>query len=207
MAIHVFIDNSNIFRGAQRAMKTVEPWAHWAAIRVHYRQLFEVIEADRPALTRVMGGSVPPGNEALWEHARNAGYSTDLLRRVNADDGRLVEQGVDEVLHLKIANTLLDFDKATLVVVSGDGRLSEFSTSFRDQVERALKRGWSAEVWSWRSQMSGRYNDLQNAYATTLSLFELDPYYYSVTFLKGGRYDGTDVGERIVSPVPRYRVA
>ncbi len=42
------------------------------------------------------------------KHAQRGGYDTDLLRRVEADDGRLIEQGVDEMLHLKIANALLD---------------------------------------------------------------------------------------------------
>ena len=110
----------------------------------------EIIEDGRNAFTRVMAGSVPPGNEDLWKHARSYGYETDCLKRVADDDtGKLVEQGVDEALHLKIANTLLDYDKGTLVVVSGDGTPSHVSTSFPDQVRRALKRGWSVEVWSW----------------------------------------------------------
>ena len=100
MARHVFIDNSNIFGGAQRAATTLEPEALWLAVRVHYRNLFQLVERDGDVVSRVLAGSVPPGNDALWEHARRGGYDTDLLRRVETDNGRLIEQGVDEMLHL-----------------------------------------------------------------------------------------------------------
>jgi hypothetical protein len=205
MAIHVFIDNANVFGGAQRAAQTVEPHVHWKAIRVYYRNLFQLIESGRTAWTRVMGGSVPPGNDDLWDHARAWGYSTDLLKRVEDDDGRLVEQGVDEVLHLKIANTLLDFDSGTLVLVSGDGRTSEFDTSFPRQVERALKRGWPVEIWSWKAQLTKAYQRLA-APPGALKVFELDPHYSRVTFVKGGTYgpthSRTTVVDRIVEALP-----
>ena len=73
----------------------------------------------------MMAGSVPPGNDDLWAHAEDAGYQTDLLRKIEHDDGSLGEQAVDELMHLKIANVLLDFDEPqTLVLVTGDGKVS-----------------------------------------------------------------------------------
>ena len=104
MARHVFIDNSNIYGGAQRAAPTLEPGVVWPAVRVYFRNLVQLIERGGGVATRVLAGSVPPGSEDLWEHARRLGYNTDILRRVASDDGRLVEQAVDEVLLLKIAN-------------------------------------------------------------------------------------------------------
>src|SRR5262245_868408 len=100
MAHHIFVDNSNIYGGAQRAAGTIEPGAHWMSVRIYYRNLFRLIEGEDVA-TRVLAGSVPPGNDALWQVARDLGYNTDLLQRVEQDDGRLVEQAVDEMLHLK----------------------------------------------------------------------------------------------------------
>lgn len=102
MDAHVFIDNSNVFGGAQRAAHVLEPGALWMAVRIYYRNLFTLIERGLNPVTRVLAGSVPPGNDALWESARRCGYDTDLLRRVENFDGRLVEQGVDEIAHLKI---------------------------------------------------------------------------------------------------------
>jgi hypothetical protein len=149
MARHVFIDNSNIFGVAQRVAEARDTWEHWRSVRLYYKHLFKLVEGDDVA-TRGLAGSVPPDNEPLWQTARDLGYRTDLLLRVEGDDGRLVEQGVDEMLHLKIANAILDHKPPqTLVIVSGDGRVSEWDTSFPGQAERALKWGWNVEVWSW----------------------------------------------------------
>ena len=161
MTAHIFVDNANIFGGAQRAAKTIEPTEHWSGIRVYYQNLFKLIEHGHGRIrTRVMGGSVPPGNDDLWEHARKAGYDTDLLKRVDSDDGRLVEQGVDELLHLKIANVLLDYSPPqTLVLGTGDGARSTFGTSFRDQAARAFRLGWSVRIYSWKDQLSRKLRD------------------------------------------------
>ena len=207
MARHVFVDNSNIFGGAQRAANTLEPGTVWLAVRVYHRNLFHLIERDGDVATRVFAGSVPPGNEALWGYARDHGYDTDLLRRVERDDGRLVEQAVDEMLHLKIANAVLDHEPPqTLVIASGDGRESEWGTSFPGQAERALKRGWSVEVWSWEEQLTGRYRGLDHVYPGQVTVQALDPFYRSITFINAGTYrvDGAAVtlAGRVVSTLP-----
>lgn len=193
MPLHVFIDNSNVLGGAQRAATTQEPTIPWYALRVHFGHFFGLIEGGRPVATRVLGGSIPPGHEALWDAARAHGYSTDLLRKVVKDTGRLGEQGVDEVLHLKIANALLDHKAPqTLVLVTGDGSTSEFQTSFADQVRRAGRQGWHIEVWSWRDQLSGKFAQLVREGVQNLVVRHLDPHYHSITFVEGGQY--TDWG-------------
>jgi hypothetical protein len=189
MARHVFVDNSNIYGGAQRAAETLEPGSLWMSIRLYYKNLFKLIEGDGVA-TRVLAGSVPPGNETLWQTARDLGYNTDLLHRVERDDGRLTEQAVDEMLHLKMANALLDHEPPqTLVIASGDGRDTEAATSFPGQAERALKRGWNVEVWSWGEQLTKKYDRLCRAYSGRVTVKKLDPYYNSVTFVKAGTYN------------------
>lgn len=207
MPVHVFVDNSNIIGGARGAAATTEPHVPWVAVRVYFRNLFELIEGGRDVATRIMAGSIPPGNDALWEAARNHGYNTDLLRRVLADDGRLVEQAVDEMLHLKIANAILDNDPPqTLVIVSGDGRVSNYDTSFPKQAERALKRGWTVEVWSWRDQLSKAYERMVRQGVQNLTIHALDSYYESITFVKGGEYQvpgGTvTLNDRVVRNLP-----
>ncbi len=206
---HVFIDNSNIFGGTLRTAARVEAHIPWPAIRLYTRHFITLIEGGQAIGQRVFAGSVPPGNEDLWEYAREMGYNTDLLRKVERDDGRLGEQGVDELLHLKIANLLLDVDPPeTLVLATGDGRLSQFGTGFGAQAERALKRGWKVEVWSWAEQLSGVYGRLQTQYPGKLRIHELDPFYYSITFVQAGTYvppavaAPTPVAGRIVSSLP-----
>lgn len=204
MDAHIFIDNSNAFGGAQRAAAQQEPGAVWLAVRIYYRNLFALVERQLNPITRVLAGSVPPGNDALWEGARRCGYNTDLLRRVEKDDGRLVEQGVDEIAHLKIANVLLDYDPPqTLVLITGDGNDSDFGTSFTKQAERAMRRGWNVVVWSWQSQLSGRFSRLAEEHPTLMKVQTFDPHYMQVTFIQEGVYyvGGTsiNVGGRVVS--------
>lgn len=189
MDAHVFIDNSNVFGGAQRAAELLEPGVVRKSVRVYYRNLFRLIENGFNPVTRVLAGSLPPGNETLWEHARSKGYDPDLLHRVDRDDGRLAEQGVDEIVHLKIANVLLDFEAPqALILVTGDGNESDFGTSFLQQVKRALKRGWVVHVWSWAGQQSGKYARLAEETDGVLVVHQFDPYYWSLTFLQEGDY-------------------
>ena len=204
MDSHIFIDNSNIFGGAQRAAATHEPEAVWMAVRLYYRNFFQLLERETNPVTKVLAGSVPPGNEVLWEHARRYGYNTDLLHRIERDDGRLVEQGVDEIAHLKIANVLLDHEPPqTLVLVTGDGNDSDFGTSFTKQAERALKRGWDVHVWSWADQLSGKFARLSSIGSGNLVVNQLDNHYRSITFVQGGTYDvngsQVNVSGRVVS--------
>ena len=204
MDAHIFIDNSNAFGGAQRAAAQQEPNAVWLAVRIYYRNLFALVERQLNPVTRILAGSVPPGNEPLWDGARRCGYNTDLLRKVEKDDGRLVEQGVDEIAHLKIANVLLDYDAPqTLVLVTGDGGDSDFGTSFTKQAERAVRRGWNVVVWSWQSQLSGKFGRLAEEHPLLMKVKTFDPHYKQITFVQEGVYyvGGTSikVGGRIVS--------
>ena len=213
MGIHVFFDNSNIWGGAQALRLIKEPSVPWMALRLHYENLFDLVEGGRDAQTAILAGSIPPSCEALWEYARRQGYGTDLLRRVTNDDGRVTEQGVDEVLHLKMANALLDFAAPqTLVVATGDGRLSSFDTGFPSQIERALRVGWNVEVWTFSANCNRCYHRMARDSAGRLQVMPLDPYYEAITFVKGGEYYNKDeqgqktfftIPERVVAPLPR----
>jgi hypothetical protein len=141
---------------------------------------------------------VPPGNDHLWNHARQAGYDTDLLKKVEKDDGRLGEQGVDELLHLKIANVLLDHEPPqTLVLVTGDAKASDYGTSFLGQTERALKRGWDVHVWSWKGQLSPKFSKLTRP-GRAVQLHHLDDLYYDLVYLEKGTF--TIDGRSVVCP-------
>ena len=212
MGIHVFVDNSNILGGAQRCAQEKEPHVPWPALRVYFRNLFALLENGRERSSGIVGGSMPPGSEDLWTYARELGYNTDLLTKVQLDDGRLGEQGVDEVICLKMANCVLDFrTPQVMVVATGDGRVSDFGVGFVDQVERALSHDWRVEIYSWKAQTSGRLRDLCRRHPDSAVVIDLDPFYESLTFVKEGDYllktdAGSDVrmrlAPRIVSPLP-----
>src|SRR5947209_262683 len=104
MAIHIFWDNSNIWGGLQGIREIREPAVPWYALRGYFRNLYQLVSGGREVVTRVMAGSVPPECEELWEHARDLGFSTDLLQRVESAPNVQTEQAVDEIMHMKMAN-------------------------------------------------------------------------------------------------------
>lgn len=190
---HIFLYNSNIFGGAQRVAVEREKVPTWQCVRVDYSNLFRLLRYGKAHDgVSLLAGSVPPGNEALWEAARVAGFDTTLLRRVTADNGKLVEQGVDEAIHLRIGNILLDTEPdnvGTIVLATGDGAQTDQGSSFTDQVVRAAKRGWNVEIWSWQSQLAKRLRDTRLAYPNLVRVMKLDEWYRSIVFIKGGDYN------------------
>ena len=71
---------------------------------------------------------------------------------------RWVEQGVDEILHLKILESLVDTDEpTTIVLATGDAAEAEYSDGFMKMVERALQRGWTVELVSFWQTTSLAY--------------------------------------------------
>ncbi|WP_156347086.1 NYN domain-containing protein [Sphingomonas sp. Leaf33] len=207
MDAHIFIDNYNVIAGAQEAAKIREN-APWPAVRIHWRNFFKLVEGDYSPITRMFAGSLPPGNEALWQYAKDHGYDTSLLQRVVREDGRSGEQAVDEVLHAKIAGALLDFDAPqALVMVTGDGQAGEFGTSFLQQAERALRRGWNIDIWSWEAQLSGNFKNLAGRNSDKMKIFLFDRFYEAITFLREGEFHHGDgnlirISERRVSALP-----
>lgn len=92
---------------------------------------------------------------------------------------RWVEQGVDEILHLKMCQSILDTETpSTMVLATGDGAEAEMSDGFLAHVERALKRGWKVELISWRQQTNGGYRNkkFRAKWGEQFRIIELDEF-------------------------------
>ncbi|KNG50638.1 hypothetical protein DDE82_005307 [Stemphylium lycopersici] len=90
-----------------------------------------------------------------------------------------VEQGVDEILHLKMCQSIIDAEEpSTMVLATGDGAVAEMSDGFLAHVERALKRGWKVELISWGQQINGGYRKRQfrAKWAEQFTIIELDEF-------------------------------
>lgn len=90
-----------------------------------------------------------------------------------------VEQGVDEILHLKILESIVDTDvPSTMVVATGDAAKAEYSEGFMKMIVRALKKGWKVELVAWGKSISMDYRrpDFTNMWAGQFSIIELDQY-------------------------------
>ena len=153
-----------------------------------------ILERGRPAARRIVAGS----DELVQvEEAKRLSYETNILKRVvkpretrsKLDPGqpesrqvlgsRSFEQGVDEILHLKIAQSLLDATSpSTIVLASGDAAEAEFSDGFLKMLERALKRGWKVELVAFRSNVSSAYRakTWRQRWSLQFRIIELDEY-------------------------------
>ncbi|CAG8489749.1 15550_t:CDS:2 [Funneliformis mosseae] len=181
--IHVFIDNSNILVGflayykqQQYIKRTQNPKASSGQRQkpaLEYDALFTILERGRNIARRVLVASSPLYQPL--EQAAQTGYEVSVLKRVkrsSLDDlsendyqqppqqfEMEKEQCVDELLHLKILESLLDHHApATLVLASGDGKDAEyFQGGFHKCIIKALERGWKVEVISWQRQLSQNF--------------------------------------------------
>ncbi|KAF1916196.1 hypothetical protein BDU57DRAFT_516160 [Ampelomyces quisqualis] len=90
-----------------------------------------------------------------------------------------VEQGVDELLHLKMCQSLLDTEvPSTVVLATGDGAEAEMSDGFLAHVERALRKGWKVELVTWRQQTNGGYKRkaFRQKWGEQFTITELDEF-------------------------------
>ncbi|OCF39431.1 hypothetical protein I317_06755 [Kwoniella heveanensis CBS 569] len=90
--------------------------------------------------------------------ARISGHNDVGLRRYR-------EQGVDEILHLKILQVINEkgFSAergSTLILATGDARGGQFNRDgFPGAVREALKRGWNVELWSFTAGLSRAWKE------------------------------------------------
>lgn len=111
-----------------------------------------------------------------------------------------VEQAVDEILHLKILESIVDTPATpvtpaditqgmnggsantatcpTMILATGDAAEAEYSPGFQKMVQRALQKGWIVEVMAWGKSISAEYRRMTQspALAGRFRLIELDQY-------------------------------
>lgn len=72
---------------------------------------------------------------------------------------RFREQGVDELLQLKLHQALASADEvppnSTIILATGDGNVGQFNEEgFLGCVKLALKKGWRVELYAWEGGLS-----------------------------------------------------
>ncbi|KAL3479511.1 hypothetical protein BJX99DRAFT_222245 [Aspergillus californicus] len=185
--IHVFVDMSNISVGFHDTMKysrNIPVKTRIRRVPISFQNFSLILERGRPAAKRVLVGS---DRFAAITQGEQLGYEANILDRVqkikqptprqlkfrrnpraaqygghssetnDVLEERWVEQGVDEILHLKILESLLDDEPATIVLATGDAAEAEYSGGFMKMVERALQRGWKVELVSFTQVTSHAY--------------------------------------------------
>lgn len=209
--IHIFIDNSNIFIGAQHYVAdSYQIPKH--LVKLDYPQLFSFIETQANACVRTTISSTSASNEEYpvmkkvlvaskpmmqdcIQPAKNAGYETHLLDRIVKETvgGNDVfaykevkkERFVDELLHSKISESLLDYTCGVLCIVSGDGNWSEYGSGFSLNVARALKRNWTVVIFSFKKQLSSIYQHFQDQ--DRFFVVDLDEHVWDLVSVRKGK--------------------
>lgn len=70
------------------------------------------------------------------------------------------EQGVDEILHLKILQSAIDNPNCgTIALATGDAAHAEYSDGFKRNIERTLAFGWNIELYGWSRNISLAWHD------------------------------------------------
>ncbi|KAI9707167.1 MAG: hypothetical protein M1836_000127 [Candelina mexicana] len=172
-----------------------------------YQCLALIMERGRPAAKRVLVGSSP--HVPAFDEAKQLGYETNILDKVHKakeltprqmkyrngygtsgqSSGsettaafapeKWVEQAVDEILHLKILESLVDAaEPSTIVLATGDAAEAEYSQGFLRMVERALEKGWSIELVSFSQSISFAYRkkEFRQKWGRRFQIIELDEF-------------------------------
>lgn len=166
-----------------------------------FHNLSFILERGRFTAKKSLAGS---DNIDCTQEAASLGYKTNILTKIekhgpmsppkrgakialssdsdsNYLGGRVkrAEQGVDEVLHLDMLQSIVDSPApSTMVVASGDAAEAEFSDGFYKQVERALRNGWKVEVVAFKANIGRAYRDAQrnSRWGSSFRIIELDDF-------------------------------
>lgn len=157
-ASHIFVDSSNIYLGFQRLLQDTYPETYPAYSHrkpfMDLAVLSTILQREGPAPVKVLVGSSPVLQS--WAPAKSLGYEVSILERVTKQrvhlhgggpvQHRKAEQGVDELIHMKMLESILDAPPSHMVLASGDANVAEYSNGFYNVITKALARGWTVDV-------------------------------------------------------------
>ena len=170
--------------------------------RLSFHNLSLILERGRPVAKRVLVGS---DDIESTQEAKAIGYETNILARVqklkpdprgkrsrngastssgsdshaNHRQMRRVEQAVDEILHLKMSQSVLDAEEPSIMVLAtGDAAPAEYSDGFLKMAERALKKDWKVELVAFKENTSLSYHHRvwTRQWGSSFTIVELDDY-------------------------------
>lgn len=135
-------------------------------------------------LTRVPKPSSPIRKQRKSKGTNRDRDSATSGTEVSGDDSmskftKHGEQGVDEVLHLKMLQSILDTKSpGTIVLATGDAAHAEYSDGFKKNIERALQSNWNIELYGWSRNISAAWREPAFAarWSHKFKIIELDPF-------------------------------
>lgn len=119
------------------------------------------------------------GNSGTGGGQSGTGSGSETTAAVQYAPEKWVEQAVDEILHLKMMESVVDAQEpSTMVLATGDAAEAEYSGGFLKMVERALGKGWKIELASFKHNTSGAYKrrDFRQKWGERFKIVELDDF-------------------------------
>ncbi|KAF3940705.1 hypothetical protein ABW19_dt0202463 [Dactylella cylindrospora] len=192
--LHVFVDFSNIsiaFSQNIRQALRQQGIKRVTTPHISFSNFVMLLERQRPTDKRVLVGSTK-SSPSLTE-AYKLGYEISVLKRIPRDDGKnkqpkttpgkvvsqraekkaLKEHCVDEILILKILESIVDCKPSTIVLATGDGNVTDYSDGFIKAVERCLFCGWEVELLAFKQSLNRAWQKIESP---KFRIILLDPY-------------------------------
>jgi hypothetical protein len=144
---------------------------------------YEVSSLDRVAKIKEVRSSVKKSRSGngYGTSGQSSGSETPFpaMKKITEGMKKVTEQGVDEILHMKILESIVDAkEPTTIVLATGDAAEAEYSGGFLKNVERALAKGWKVELVAWGHSMSHSYRSKEflAKWKNQFTIIELDDF-------------------------------
>ena len=132
-----------------------------------------------PRQKKYLNGNENGTGIGTMQSGTGSGSETTAAAAMQYAPEKWVEQAVDEILHLKMMESIVDASEpATMVLATGDAAEAEYSGGFLKMVERALVKGWRVELASFRHNTSWAYKrkDFRGKWGEKFGIVELDDF-------------------------------
>jgi hypothetical protein len=121
-----------------------------------------------------------PSQGTGMPYAADMPTSGDDSTEDQAYETRNGEQGVDEILHLNMMDSVLDCirEPAIMSLATGDAAQAEFSDGFLQYAIRALENGWDMELVTWKKTISSAWMNptFRSKYGERFRIIYLDDF-------------------------------
>ena len=178
--LHIFIDGSNIFLGAQQTAAIFSRLKEKRDIRVRIdsRAFKDLITDDREVHTaKWYGSSYPKKGRETWHLSfENNGWEVYIVERPR--DGHKEKQ-IDTQIATDITSLVNDLKviKGTIVLGSGDQDMIPC-------INECMKRKWRVEIWGWKSTISKFILQLKDRNPNFMRIRYLDVDIARITFIE-----------------------
>lgn len=177
-AVQAFVDLSSIWYGLLEVAPPRDEQG--LPLRLSAENLGRVLRAGRDQFRQlaVANADVPL---PVIDHFGKVGEV--ILRESGRRTG--TERANDETLQVRMYETILNNPPGVLVLATGDGAGWRQRRGFIPALDAARRRKWGVEVLSWGVAANRALRDW--AARVDASFVDLDDYYFSVSFVEGGR--------------------